>query len=307
MECVPLPSFLEQGADERALAARLLLELVASDPHGQGEDLVRSSMLLRWPSADAVLARSIHDWWLSPQLYLRRPAAGNGESSPAIEGQRTDLAVAEKWRLDKLLQRKAREGVQIFVIVYQEVSNDFTFILLFSSSPPADSRSSGPWIRTTRRTGSELCIPTSTSSVRLRTPQLARCCGRITRRCVSSTSRLFFPSQWILLTPKFSAGRLDSWEDSTFASDGTFASSVRLRERYLTIPSRWDTPGHVLVDDGPDLVSEEQKHTIDENMRESSQIWPGKDYANPRVLDFHTLNKPEEDMYDRAKVPRQPW
>ena len=42
-------------------------------------------------------------------------------------------------------------------------------------------------------------------------------------------------------------------------------------------------------------------------MRESSQIWPGKDYANPRVLDFHTLNKPEEDMYDRAKVPRQPW
>ena len=34
---------------------------------------------------------------------------------------------------------------------------------------------------------------------------------------------------------------------------------------------------------------------MDESMRESSQIWPGKDYANPRVLDFHTLNKPEEN------------
>jgi len=33
----------------------------------------------------------------------------------------------------------------------------------------------------------------------------------------------------------------------------------------------------------------------------------GKDYSNPRVSDFHTLNKPEEDMYDRTKTPRMPW
>lgn len=51
----------------------------------------------------------IHDWWLSPELYLRRPPAENG-----------------RWRLDRLLQRKAEEGVQIHVIVYNEVSNDFT-------------------------------------------------------------------------------------------------------------------------------------------------------------------------------------
>jgi len=25
------------------------------------------------------------------------------------------------------------------------------------------------------------------------------------------------------------------------------------------------------------------------------------------VSDFHTLNRPEQDMYDRNKVPRQPW
>lgn len=33
----------------------------------------------------------------------------------------------------------------------------------------------------------------------------------------------------------------------------------------------------------------------------------GKDYSNPRILDFHTLNRPEEDMYDRTKIPRMPW
>ena len=33
----------------------------------------------------------------------------------------------------------------------------------------------------------------------------------------------------------------------------------------------------------------------------------GKDYSNERVIEFHTLNKPEQDMYDRTKVPRMPW
>ncbi|KAI5968318.1 SPO14 [Candida margitis] len=46
----------------------------------------------------------IHDWWLSPELYLRRPALGN-----------------QQYRIDRLLQRKAREGVKIFVIVYRNV------------------------------------------------------------------------------------------------------------------------------------------------------------------------------------------
>ncbi|KAF9473130.1 phospholipase D/nuclease [Pholiota conissans] len=47
----------------------------------------------------------ITDWWLTPELYLRRPAAYFPE-----------------WRLDKLLQRKAQEGVRIHVIVYKEVT-----------------------------------------------------------------------------------------------------------------------------------------------------------------------------------------
>ncbi|GAA97760.1 uncharacterized protein L969DRAFT_55895 [Mixia osmundae IAM 14324] len=49
----------------------------------------------------------IHDWWISPELYLRRPPE-------------------EKWRFDNLLKRKAEEGVKVFIIVYREVSNDFT-------------------------------------------------------------------------------------------------------------------------------------------------------------------------------------
>ncbi|KAL1408303.1 hypothetical protein Q8F55_005109 [Vanrija albida] len=47
----------------------------------------------------------ILDWWLTPELYLRRPAAYFPE-----------------WRLDRLLKRKAEEGVKVFVQVYKEVT-----------------------------------------------------------------------------------------------------------------------------------------------------------------------------------------
>ncbi|KAG6333866.1 hypothetical protein ID866_5221 [Astraeus odoratus] len=47
----------------------------------------------------------IMDWWLTPELYLRRPPAKYPE-----------------WRLDKILQRKAQQGVKVYVIVYKEVT-----------------------------------------------------------------------------------------------------------------------------------------------------------------------------------------
>ncbi|KAK4631613.1 Phospholipase D1 [Fulvia fulva] len=51
----------------------------------------------------------ILDWWLSPELYLRRPPAKN-----------------ERYRLDKLLFAAANRGVQVNVIVYKEVTQALT-------------------------------------------------------------------------------------------------------------------------------------------------------------------------------------
>ncbi|PFH53623.1 hypothetical protein AMATHDRAFT_137275 [Amanita thiersii Skay4041] len=47
----------------------------------------------------------IMDWWLTPELYLRRPPAYHPE-----------------WRLDHVLKRKAEQGVKVHVIVYKEVT-----------------------------------------------------------------------------------------------------------------------------------------------------------------------------------------
>ncbi|KAI9669280.1 MAG: hypothetical protein M1831_000315 [Alyxoria varia] len=46
----------------------------------------------------------IEDWWLSPELFLRRPP----------EQQ-------QYWRLDQVLKRRAEAGVKIYVLVYKEV------------------------------------------------------------------------------------------------------------------------------------------------------------------------------------------
>ena len=45
----------------------------------------------------------IADWWLSPEIYLKRPSLGF------------------QWRLDMLLLQKAEEGVRVLILLYKEM------------------------------------------------------------------------------------------------------------------------------------------------------------------------------------------
>ena len=51
----------------------------------------------------------ILDWWLSPELYLRRPPAKN-----------------EQYRLDNMLFAAAKRGVKVHIIIYKEVTQALT-------------------------------------------------------------------------------------------------------------------------------------------------------------------------------------
>ncbi|OAV88495.1 hypothetical protein PTTG_00875 [Puccinia triticina 1-1 BBBD Race 1] len=194
-----------------------------------------------WNLSKAILLAKeriyIHDWWLSPELYLRRPPAQN-----------------QKWRLDKLLERKANEGVQIFVIVYKEVSNGFT---------PVES-------------------------------------GYTKSRLLSLS-----PNIHMQRSPSHTGtgNLLWSHHEKLCVIDETIAFMGGLDLCF----GRWDTPGHALIDDatgGLDFIESVHPQSAE---AADGQIWPGKDYSNQRVSDFFNLSKPEEDMYDRDRVPRQPW
>lgn len=174
----------------------------------------------------------IHDWWLTPELYMRRPAA-----------------ISQKWRLDRLLQRKAREGVKVFVIVYRNINSaipidsEYTKFSLLDLHP-------------------NVFVQRSPNQIRQNTFFWAH----HEKLCIVDHMVAF-------------VGGID------------------------LCFGRWDTPQHTVVDDkltGFEL-SDMPKDA------DHCQLWPGKDYSNPRVQDFYALDKPYEEMYDRSKVPRMPW
>ncbi|CAN7993262.1 unnamed protein product, partial [Ixodes hexagonus] len=89
---------------------------------------VRSSNRCRWyidgakyceAVANAIeLAKEeifIADWWLTPEIFLKRP-----------------MTHSDHWRLDKLLKKKAEEGVKIFVLLYKEVEMALSLNSLYS-------------------------------------------------------------------------------------------------------------------------------------------------------------------------------
>ncbi|GAM91023.1 hypothetical protein ANO11243_090700 [Dothideomycetidae sp. 11243] len=175
----------------------------------------------------------IHDWWLSPELYLRRPAA-----------------ISQKWRLDRLLLEKAQQGVKIFVIVYRNIE----------SAIPIDSEHTKAHLLELHP---NICVQRSPNQFR--------------------QNQFFWAHHEKLVVV-----------DNAMA----FVGGVDL------CFGRWDDPHHVLTDDK--LTGFESDFPGPRNSQ-TCQLWPGKDYSNPRVQDFYALDQPYEEMYDRTKVPRMPW
>lgn len=177
----------------------------------------------------------IHDWWLSPELYMRRPPC-----------------ISQRWRLDRLLQQKASEGVKIFVIVYRNVE----------AAVPIDSE--------------------------------------YTKRSLLN----LHPNIFVQRSP-------NQYKKNQYF----FAhhEKVCIVDHYIAFCGgidlcfgRWDTPQHLLSDDKPTGFEPAEVQNVPRDA-EHVQMFPGKDYSNPRIQDFFRLNEPYEEMYDRSKTPRMPW
>ncbi|KAI2624830.1 phospholipase D [Hypoxylon sp. NC1633] len=175
----------------------------------------------------------IHDWWLSPELYMRRPAC-----------------ISQKWRLDRLLQRKAREGVKVFIIIYRNVEQAI----------PIDSE----------YTKFSL-LNLHDNILVLRSPNQLK------------KNQFFYAHHEKVCIVDH---------------DVAFLGGIDL------CFGRWDNPQHPITDDRPTGMEPDGDSPRD---AEHCQLFPGKDYSNPRVLDFFKLNEPYEEMYDRSTVPRMPW
>ncbi|KAE9371059.1 phospholipase D/nuclease [Stipitochalara longipes BDJ] len=176
----------------------------------------------------------IEDWWLSPELFMRRPPYYNQE-----------------WRLDQILKRKAEEGVKIYVIVYREVEAALT----------CNSAH-------TKHALQALC------------PKGTKGHGNI----------------MVMRHPDHNV--LENAADMTFY--------WAHHEKFIVIDyntafiggidlcfGRWDMHQHPLADVHPEGVA--------------TEIWPGQDFNNNRVMDFQSVQDWKSNELSKAEYGRMPW
>lgn len=195
-------------------------------PRGLTEDGSEAQWFVDGQAAFGAIASAIEeakseifitDWWLCPELYLRRPFHAH-ESS----------------RLDAILEAKAKQGVQIYILLYKEVAIALKINSVYSKRK----------------------LLSIHENVRV----------------------LRYPDH-------FSTGvYLWSHHEKLVIVDYRICFIGGLDLCF----GRYDTYEHKIGDFPP-------------------QIWPGKDYYNPRESEPNSWEDTMKDELDRGKYPRMPW
>ncbi|KAK4433895.1 Phospholipase D zeta 1 [Sesamum alatum] len=156
-------------------------------------------------------------WWVCPELYLRRPFHAHASS-----------------RLDSLLESKAKEGVQVYILLYKEVALALKINSVYSKRKLLGIHENIRVLRYPDHFSSGVYLWSHHEKIVIVDHQI----------CFIGGLDLCF-------------GRYDSGEHK--------------------------------VGDYP------------------SQIWPGKDYYNPRESEPNSWEDTMKDELDRQKFPRMPW
>ncbi|KAL1539118.1 Phospholipase D zeta 1 [Salvia divinorum] len=156
-------------------------------------------------------------WWMCPELFLRRPFRANASS-----------------RLDSLLESKAKQGVQVYILLYKEVALALKINSVYSKKKLLGIHENIRVLRYPDHFSSGVYLWSHHEKIVIVDHQI----------CFVGGLDLCF-------------GRYDSGEHQ--------------------------------VGDYP------------------SQIWPGKDYYNPRESEPNSWEDTMKDELDRYKYPRMPW
>ncbi|KAH8172713.1 phospholipase D active site motif domain-containing protein [Sarocladium implicatum] len=176
----------------------------------------------------------IADWWLSPELFLRRPPYHRQE-----------------YRLDYLLKKKAEAGVKIYVIVYKEVEAALTCNSLH-----------------TKHALQALCPEGTPGHGNIRT--LRHPDHNPFENAADATMFWAHHEKFIIV-------------DYALAFIGGLDLCF----------GRWDSHQHQLADVHPEGISEE--------------VFPGQDFNNNRIMDFHKVQDWQQNELSKAEYGRMPW
>ncbi|XP_057806057.1 phospholipase D zeta 1 isoform X2 [Salvia miltiorrhiza] len=195
-------------------------------PRGLTEDSSQAQWFVDGRAAFEAIALAIEEakseificgWWMCPELFLRRPFRANASS-----------------RLDSLLESKAKQGVQIYILLYKEVALALKINSVYSKKKLLGIHENIRVLRYPDHFSSGVYLWSHHEKIVIVDHQI----------CFVGGLDLCF-------------GRYDSGEHQ--------------------------------VGDYP------------------SQIWPGKDYYNPRESEPNSWEDTMKDELDRFKYPRMPW
>ncbi|XP_037543614.1 phospholipase D1-like [Nematolebias whitei] len=210
----------------------------------------------------------ITDWWLSPKVFLKRPAND------------------KDWRLDKILQERAKDGVKVFILLYREV----TYALSINSNYSKRA------LRKKHRNIKVIRHPDHVSS------------GVIFwahhEKMVAIDQTVAFVGG-IDLT-------LGRWDDNQyrltdlgFAEGSNGVSEEQLNKSWFSCHVGASHNQDNDSTDGPKTGNQPKQGS--RNLSGNTKLWLGQDYNNFVLKDWVKPEKPFQENVDRTRVPRMPW
>ncbi|XP_078063267.1 phospholipase D1-like, partial [Mustelus asterias] len=210
----------------------------------------------------------IADWWLSPEIHLKRPAKDN------------------YWRLDIVLKRKAEQGVKIFILLYKEVELALGINSEYSKRTLTSLHSNITVMRHPDHVSSTVLLWAHHEKLVVIDQSVAFLGGL-------DLAYGRWDDQEYRLTDVGTA------QPANHASDQVSnPNEAEPLEKPLE-------DGGARVEERKECQSQCQLDTTDCNA--TGQIWLGKDYSNFIQKDWVELDKPFEDFIDRNSTPRMPW
>ena len=225
-----------------------------------------------------LMSHLLQDWWLTPELYLRRPPAYH-----------------EEWRLDRILKRKAEQGVKIYVVVYKEVRarsvGQARNVIGISRQGHANDEyelfaheGTGYFEDKAGLVDLISDVESSRSAASQHRRHAPPGPHRL-QRCV------LFPPRWCPVNVPVPTDDVEFWShhEKVVVVDNHRACIGGLDICF----GRWDTNNHPLADAHPTDFSR--------------TLFPGQDYNNARIIDFQDVYNYVSGTIDITESPRMPW
>uniref|UniRef100_A0AAQ5XWE0 Phospholipase n=1 Tax=Amphiprion ocellaris TaxID=80972 RepID=A0AAQ5XWE0_AMPOC len=246
----------------------------------------------------------ITDWWLSPEIFLKRPV---------VEGNR--------WRLDCILKRKAQQGVRIFVMLYKEVelalgiNSGYSKRTLLHLHPNIkvmrhpDHVSSAVYLWAHHE--KIIVIDQSVAFVGGIDLAYGRWDDREHRLTDVGSVTLSHLEQVLLATSQSNGKGIFTVTDS--ADQPKLKGQGRLKRTRFSIRRHLQKHGLAHADSDSDLEEDERSGSVRSlntgvgELFGNTRFWHGKDYCNFVHKDWIQLDKPFDDFIDRHTTPRMPW